>query len=69
MRKYRIFRLWFYGKLKLAKKVRHRIVIEKLLKHAKTCNPVWGYFTPQEFENTMNLAAMNYFLKSKPTTP
>jgi len=68
-RKFRILRLWLNGRLHLAKRVHHRIVISKLLEYAKKKAEVEDYWDFASFHNALNeaqLKVMEDFCKRDP---
>lgn len=62
-RKFRAWRIWFYGKIPLGKRVRKRMMYERLLAAARKKNPIYDYFTPELFEKAMNAAQASLFLE------
>ena len=61
-RRFRILRIWWFGKLLLAKKVRVRIVVwaamTKIMKRERGV-----HYTPKHFNDEMNKAQLSYFEK------
>jgi hypothetical protein len=60
-RRLRILRIWYFGRLKLAKKIHIRVLYWRLLQIKKRESPV--YYTAEHFNNAMNKAQLSYFDK------
>ncbi len=60
-RKIRIIRIWYFGRVNLAKKIHIRRFYEALHKVAITNNSFYKYFTAKQFEEMCNTATRYYF--------
>jgi hypothetical protein len=59
-RQIRILRLHYYGRIKLAKRIRSRIVIEKAWKAACGINPIWKGLSPKQFAEVVVMLTWKY---------
>lgn len=65
-RELRIGRVWFYGKLTLAKKIHLIQLYERLLNRAKAINPLYEYMAPKDYEKIISKAMCAYLSKLIP---
>lgn len=60
-RRLRIFRIWYFGKINLAKKIHVRVVYWKMIQRFKNERSV--YYIPEHFNKAMNSAQVSYLEK------
>lgn len=62
MRKYRIFRLWFYGRIKLAQRISKKIFMHKLYEKCKQQSLLqWKGVNPENFQQKINDSQTEFF--------
>lgn len=57
----RILRVWYYGKLSLAKKMRKRVFIERLYSNILNYKERYDYITSEEYQYNFDKAQSEYF--------
>jgi hypothetical protein len=66
IRKLRIIKIWYFGRLPLAKLFKKRIALEKVLAYCEKQNSIWGVFhnDPKGFEKALDIISLSLFFKS-----